>query len=167
MHIDLSDLMQKNQAAKEIQRINDKHPSSDMTAYLFQVDLAAQPDENGDLPIIGSTICEFGNWIETTGKNTFEKMYAPLPSDDADMIHFMQTDTDTAKQESDYIEVDDTILDMIDLLASTMYRLCDRSYYGVITHNSGVKGNDILVLRQENNSDAMPKINSYFINQDI
>lgn len=165
MRINIEDLGMKNFAAKSIHQINKDHEDSDLIAYLFQVDLNGQPRDNGDLPIIGSTISEFGNWIETTGSGEFEKMYGS--SDEvAILIHLMQAKNDSAKQESNYLETTDDLVDMIDRMSDVISKFCDSSFYGVIAYDSGIDSNDIFVLHKDHDSDLFPAINSYFISQE-
>lgn len=142
-----------SEAAQQVEKINssDNAKASDMTAHIFQIDPTVTL-ENGNHPVVATTLNEFGAWVLARPTGDFENSYKNN-EDFRSLFHLMQSDDDS-KTPAPFFDFTTELFSMVEDVYHEVNSLEDSSVIGVIYSNDSIKGNPLFVIRFDDNTNS-------------
>lgn len=135
-----------SEVAQQVEKINssDNAKVADMTAHIFQIDPTVIL-ENGDHPVVATTLNEFGSWVLAQPTGDFEDSYKNN-EDFHSIFHLMQSDDDS-KTPAPFFDFTNELFSMVEDVYREVDSLEDSSVIGVIYSNNSIKRNPLFVIR--------------------
>lgn len=153
MIIDIDYAQVFSSVAQQVEKINssDNAKVSDTTAHIFQIDPTVTLN-NGDHPVIATTLNEFGSWVLADPTGDFEDSYKNN-EDFYSIFHLMQSDDDS-KTPAPFFDFTPELFSMVKDVYSEVDILENNSVIGVVYSNDSIKGNPLFVIRFDNNTNS-------------
>lgn len=153
MIIDINEAQVFSKIAQHVEEINssDNAKSSDMTAHIFQIDPTVTL-ENGNHPVVATTLNEFGSWVLAQPIGDFENSYKNN-EDFRSLFHLMQSDDDS-KTPAPFFDFTPELFSMVEDIYREVDILENNSMIGVIYSNDSIKGNPLFVIRFDDNTNS-------------
>lgn len=153
MIIDIDYAQDFSEVAQQVEKINssDNAKVADMTAHIFQIDPTVSLD-NGDHPVIATTLNEFGSWVLAQPTGDFEDSYKNN-EDFHSIFHLMQSDDDS-KTPAPFFDFTPELFSMVEDVYREVNSLENNSVIGVVYSNDSIKGNPLFVIRFDDNTNS-------------
>lgn len=153
MIIDINTARKVSNLASKIRKINTSRSAkvSDMTAHIFQIDPTVTLD-NGDHPVVATTLNEFGSWVVAQPTGDFEKSYENN-EEFSKIFHLMQSDDDS-KTPATFFDFTSEVFSMINGVYELMETYRDDSLIGVVYFNDGIESNPLFTIRYNQDTDS-------------
>ena len=153
MIIDINYAHDFSEVAQQVNNINtsDNAKISDMTAHIFQIDPTVTLN-NGDHPVVATTLNEFGAWVLAEPTGDFEESYKNN-EDFHSIFHLMQSDDDS-KTPAPFFDFTPELFSMVEDVYREVNSLENNSVIGVIYSNDSIKGNPLFVIRFDDNTNS-------------
>jgi len=146
MIIDMEGANNLNRAYRKIVKINtsESAKSSDMTAHIFRIDPNVVLD-NGDHPIVGSTLNDYGSWVVSEPTGDFEKSYKD--DDDLSLLFHLIQSEDKSKTEAPFFDFTPEVFSAVEDTYQAVNEMKDTNIIGVVHFNDGINGNPLFIVR--------------------
>ena len=153
MIIDINTARKVSTLAEEILKINTSRSAevSDMTAHIFQIDPTVTLD-NGDHPVVATTLNEFGSWVVAQPTGDFEKSYKEN-EEFSKIFHLMQSEDDN-KTSATFFGFTSEIFSMILGVHDLVESLRDEAFIGVVYFNDGIDSNPLFIIRFDQDAES-------------
>lgn len=153
MIIDINHAHDFSEVAQQVEKINssDNAKAADMTSHIFQIDPTVTLN-NGDHPVVATTLNEFGAWVLAEPTGDFEDSYKNN-EDFHSIFHLMQSDDDS-KTPAPFFDFTPELFSMVEDIYREVNSLENNSVIGVVYSNDSIKGNPLFVIRFDDNTNS-------------